>query len=206
MSGEDHIKDFWQALHNGVEVTVASEAPDPLLGVRDGFRRYFQQAVTGVVPIAVVPHSFEEAASGLPVDDQATLELALSKATRLQKDLGDAYHFYVATEGGVDAIDLAGRQLHFIRNWTVVLGAFGEAWGSSSSLQLPERLLASLDGEDVPGAAAAHAIPGKRRRGGIISSLTNGQENRRTTVAQSTFNALSSLFYGVIESRPPGSR
>jgi hypothetical protein len=72
----------------------------------------------------------------------------------------------------------------------------GEAWGASGSVQLPDRLVAGLDGAQIP-----FAVPGTRRAGGMISSLTGGLENRRRATAQSTFHALSTLFYGVLESR-----
>ena len=36
----------------------------------------------------------------------------------------------------------------------------------------------------------------------MIRSLTGGLETRRRTVATSTLNAISTLFYGVLESRP----
>jgi non-canonical (house-cleaning) NTP pyrophosphatase len=195
----EQLRVLWRALQNGVEVTVASDAADRLLGVRDGFRRFLRSSGPGTVPIAVVPQHFDEPASGLPLDDASTVELALGKARALREALGDAYHFYVATEGGLETITLDGRDLHFIRNWTVVLGTIGEACGCSGAVQLPERLLAALDEPRWSRGEPAMSVPGTRRRGGIISSLTHGVENRRSSVTQSTFNALCSLFYGVIE-------
>jgi non-canonical (house-cleaning) NTP pyrophosphatase len=212
----EQVRELWRALQHGVEVTVASEAADRLLGVRDGFRRYLRSSGPGTTPIAttpiattpiaVVPQHFDEPASGLPLDDASTVELALSKARALREALGGSYHFYVATEGGLQTITLDGRSLHFIRNWTVVLGAIGEACGCSGSVQLPERLVAALDEPRWSHGEPAMAVPGTRRRGGIISSLTHGVENRRSTVTQSTFNALCSLFYGVIERPSAGGR
>ena len=64
-------------------------------------------------------------------------------------------------------------------------------------MQLPDRLVAGLDGAQIP-----FSVPGTRRAGGMIASLTGGLENRRRATAQSTVNALSTLFYGFLESRP----
>ena len=191
------LKDFWQRLGSGVEVAVAGPAPDKLLGVRDGFLRYFHDGLDRAVSVAVVPQTLEEPASGLPVGDEEIVRLARSRALELEKSLAGTYHFYVATEGGLHALEVDGRHRYFVRNWTVVRGLLGEAWGSSGSIQLPERIVAGLDSEQVP-----LAVPGTRRSGGMISSLTGGLETRRKAVAVSTLHAISSLFYGILESRP----
>ncbi len=199
MKSDDHIKELWEDLNRGIEVTLASDAADRQAGVRDGFRRYFHQVMGRSMAIAVVPRSCDEVASGLPADDGATLNLVYRKAEGLLARLGDAYQFYVASEGGLETLEVAGKSLHFIRNWTVLLGPFGQAWGCSASLQLPRQLIESLDGGDSNEANSMVAMPGKRRGGGMISSLTHGAENRRSAVAQSTFNALCSLFFGRVD-------
>jgi hypothetical protein len=79
-----------------------------------------------------------------------------------------------------------------------VRGPLGEAWGSSGSIQLPERIVAGLDSDQIPFAA----VPGTRKSGGMISSLTGGLETRRKAIALSTLHAVSTLFYGVLETRP----
>jgi non-canonical (house-cleaning) NTP pyrophosphatase len=191
------LKDFWQRLGSGVEVAVAGPAPDKLLGVRDGFLRYFHDGLDRAVSVAVVPQAMEEPASGLPVGDEEVVRLARSRALELESSLAGTYHFYVATEGGLHALEVDGRHCYFVRNWTVVRGLLGEAWGSSGSIQLPERIVAGLDSEQVP-----LAVPGTRRSGGMISSLTGGLETRRKAVAVSTLHAIASLFYGILESRP----
>ena len=191
------LKGFWQRLGSGVEVAVAGPAPDKLLGVRDGFLRYFHDGLERAVSVAVVPQAVEESASGLPVGDEEVVRLARSRALELESSFAGSYHFYVATEGGLHALEVDGRHCYFVRNWTVVRGLLGEAWGSSGSIQLPERIVAGLDSEQVP-----LAVPGTRRSGGMISSLTGGLETRRKAVAISTLHAISSLFYGVLESRP----
>jgi non-canonical (house-cleaning) NTP pyrophosphatase len=191
------LKDFWQRLGSGVEVAVAGPAPDKLLGVRDGFLRYFHDGLDRAVSVAVVPQAIEESASGLPVSDEEVIRLARSRVDGLEKALAGNYHFYVATEGGVHVLEVDGHHCYFVRNWTVVRGLLGEAWGSSGSIQLPERIVAGLDSEQVP-----LALPGTRRSGGMISSLTGGLETRRKAVAVSTLHAISTLFYGILQSRP----
>jgi hypothetical protein len=79
----------------------------------------------------------------------------------------------------------------------VVRSPLGETWGSSGAVQLPDRIVAGLDHAQVP-----YAVPGTRRSGGMISSLTGGLETRRKTIALSTLHAISTLFYGTLESRP----
>ncbi len=191
------LKDFWQRLQTGVEVAVAGPAPDKLLGVRDGLLRYFHDGLDRTVSVAVVPQQVEEPAVGLPISDEDVLRFCRERARRLESSLGQLYHFYIASEAGIHSIELDGSNRYFIRYWTVVRGLLGEAWGSSGSVQLPERIVEGLAQEQIP-----LAVPGTRRSGGIISSLTGGLENRRKAIAISTLHALSTLFYGILESRP----
>jgi non-canonical (house-cleaning) NTP pyrophosphatase len=190
-------REFWRRLQIGVEVAVAGTSSDRLLGVRDGFLRYFRDGLERTVSVAVVPQPGEVPLSGLPATDEAVVALARRQAVDLRERLGDAYQFYVGSEGGLRPLELDGRLRYFIGNWTVVVSPFGEAWGASGAIELPDRLVAGLDDEQIP-----FAVPGTRRSGGIISSLTGGLETRRTAVGQSTLNALSSLFFGVLEGRP----
>jgi non-canonical (house-cleaning) NTP pyrophosphatase len=192
-----HLREFWSRFQSGVEVAVDSAGSDRLLGVRDGFRRYFHDGLEPPVPVAVVPHPEEEGFLGLAVSDEETLGRARRRARRLQERLGTTYHFYVSTEGGLHSIELAGETRYFVRNWTVIVGAAGEGWGGSGSVQLPERLVAGLTSSEI-----GLAVPGTRRSGGMIHSLTGGLETRRSAVGLATFHALSTLFYGILESRP----
>lgn len=191
------LKNFWQRLQKGVEVAVAGHTPDKLLGVRDGLLRFFHDGLDRIVSVAVVPQTVEEAPMGLPVSDEEVLQLARRRAMELESALAGTYHFYIATEGGVHSLEVDGKVCHFVRNWTVVRGVLGEAWGSSGSIQLPDRLVAGLDSAQIP-----FAVPGTRRSGGMISSLTGGLETRRKAIAVSTLHCISTLFYGVLESRP----
>jgi non-canonical (house-cleaning) NTP pyrophosphatase len=191
------LKNFWQRLQTGVEVAVAGQASDKLLGVRDGFLRFFHDGLDRTVSVVVVPQPVEEEPVGLLVTDEVVVREARRKAMEVEEKLRDTYHFYIASEGGIEALDVDGEQRYFIRNWAVVRSPLGEAWGSSGAVQLPDRLVAGLDSAQIP-----FAVPGTRRSGGIMSSLTGGLETRRKNISLSTFHALSTLFYGVLESRP----
>jgi hypothetical protein len=191
------LKNFWQRLQTGVEVAVAGHASDKLLGVRDGFLRFFHDGLDRPVSVVVVPQSVEEEPIGLLVSDEEVVREARRKVVALEGKLGGTYHFYIASEGGIESLEVDGSQRYLIRNWTVTRSPLGEAWGSSGAIQLPDRLVSGLDSAQIP-----FAVPGTRRSGGITSSLTGGLETRRKNIALSTFHALSTLFYGVLESRP----
>ena len=122
---------------------------------------------------------------------------ARAQAAELARSLEGRYQFFVGTEGGLHVVETGGEARYFVRCWTVVAGSLGEACGGSGSVEIPARLISGLDDEQIP-----FAVPGTRRRGGMISSLTGGLETRRSAVALSTFHAVSSLFYGILESRP----
>ncbi len=192
---------FWNEIQGGVEVAVASSLPDKLLGVRDAFRRYFVSGLDRHLPVAVTEHSEGEDRGGLCLSDEETAAAARDKARALRESLADTYHFYVACEGGIEALEGGGETLYFVRSWAVVTGVAGEALGASGSIEIPPRLLAGLEGHEIP-----FAVPGTRRRGGMIASLTGGLETRRSAVALATFNALATLFYGVIGRRAPAPR
>jgi non-canonical (house-cleaning) NTP pyrophosphatase len=191
---------FWRRFQSGlgVEVTVDGLGSDRLLGVRDGFRRYFHDGLDRPVPVVVVPQdAVAEPPRGLAASDEEAMRRARARAGLLQSRLGTTYHFYVASEAGVHALDFGGDAHQFVRLWTVVLSRFGESFGSSGSIELPPWL---WEGGRAGQPPADSAVPGTRRRGGIVSSLTGGLETRRRAVALSTFLALSSMFYGVLES------
>ena len=194
---ERDLRAFWRRFQDGIEIAVASSAADKLLGVRDGFVRYFHQGLGRQLPIAVVPQQIGEPMLGLPLSDEETIELARDRAAELRETFGAAYHFYVAAEGGLHSIEIQGKVHYFVRAWSVVLGLTGEAWGGSGSVEIPQRLIEGLDDQQVP-----FAIPGTRRKGGMTSSLTGGLETRRAAVGTATFNAVSSVLYGIIESHP----
>lgn len=185
--------------HPGLEVAAATVLPDKLLGVRHGFLRFLRHRVSPAVPLAVVPRDHSDELEVLPMTAEHTVQRALHRARALKEELGETYSFYVACEEGLEVVEIDGNPQHFVRSWSVVLSSVGEAVGGSSAIQLPERLLNGSEGVD-----GILAVPGTRREGGMLSSLTAGVETRREAAADSTFNALSSLFYGMLESRPDG--
>ena len=191
------LKAFWRRFQDGVEVAVGSNAPDKLLGVRDGFLRYFYEGLDQPVPVAVVPQTLTEDRGGLCLSDEETVGLARSRARELHDALQDAYDFYAASEGGLHSVEIDDSIHWFVRNWTVIIGPTGEAWGASGSVEIPSRLISGMDDRQIP-----FAVPGTRRSGGMIASLTGGLESRRRAVSTATFHALAAALYGVLESRP----
>jgi non-canonical (house-cleaning) NTP pyrophosphatase len=188
-------KNFWQKLQSGIEVAVAGNNSETLLGIRDAFLRFFHDGLDKTVSVVIVPQIVEgQPHTGLPVSDEETLQRARTCVTDLEGRLGDSYQFYMANEGGIHSIELDGKTSYFVRNWTVVRSPLGEAWGSSGSVQLPDRLIAGLDSAQIP-----FAVPGTRRSGGMTRSLTGGIETRRKAIATSTLHAISTLFYGILE-------
>ena len=187
------VRDFWQRLQRGVEVAVAGSTPDRHLGVRDGFVRFFRDRFDRPVSIAVVPQTELEEPVGLPVSDREVMEIVERRAGALEDRFRGHYHFFVASEGGLHTVDRGSETLFFIRNWTLLLSPIGRAWGASGSVQLPDRLISGLAHDEVPAA-----VPGTRRSGGMISSLTGGLETRRRAVETATLHALSTLFYGLL--------
>lgn len=177
---------------------VAAPSSEKLLGVRDGVRRYFQDHLGRSTSVAVVPHPLDDdAGGGLPISDEEAFRLARQRVDELYRLLGDEYHFCIATEGTLDGVDDGDTTHWFVHNWTVVRSPVGEAWGGSGSVGLPDRLLSGLDEAQIP-----FAVPGTRRGGGMMSSITGGVETRRRATSLATTNALSTLFYGMLEGRP----
>ncbi len=187
------LRDFWQRLQIGVEVAVAGSTPDRHLGVRDGFVRFFRERLDRPVSIAVVPQEGSAESRGLPVSDQEVMSLVRSRALDLEKRFAGQYHVFAASEGGLHTVESNEGTLYFVRNWTLLSSPIGRAWGSSGSVQLPERLISGLAHDQVP-----FIVPGTRKSGGMISSLTGGLETRRTAVETATLHALSTLFFGIL--------
>jgi non-canonical (house-cleaning) NTP pyrophosphatase len=195
------LRAFWDTFQSGIEIAVGSGASHKLLGVRDGFLRYFHEGVHRQIPVVIVPHAEVEQVNCLPVSDEEAIEAARQEARQLEEQLGAAYHFYAASEGGLHTVEIDGKTHYFARTWTVIRAPVGEAWGGSGSIQLPDRLIDGNGGDPLP-----FSIPGTRRSGGMIASLTGGMETRRSAVATATLHALSTLFYGMLESHPAQRR
>lgn len=190
------LREFLGQFQRGIEVCVSGTGADTLLAVRDAFRRYFQDGLGRPVPVAVVPQEAPERPVGLAASDDEAIRRARTAARELEARLPGTYHFYLAAEASVHPLEVEGRTRFFVRYWTAVVGVAGESLGSSGAIQLPDRLMAGATQEDVH-----HAVPGTRRAGGTIASLTGGLETRRSAVATSALHAIATLFYGILESR-----
>ncbi|MEM9557223.1 MAG: DUF84 family protein [Acidobacteriota bacterium] len=203
---DDHkpisARDFWHHVGSGLEVAVAASGhfPDKMLGVRDGFRRYFHEGLGMPASVAVTPRldAEEDAGGELPMEDEEILGLARRRARRLHESAGaDALDFVVGTESGLGSLVVDGEVRLFVRSWTVIFGpGAGEACGSSGSLQLPQSL---IDGQDRGAGARSGIVPGTRRGGGLVRSLTFGLETRRRATELATVHALASLLFSLVD-------
>lgn len=187
------LREFWRRLQTGTAVSVAGAAAPQLLGVRDGFLRYFRDTLGRQLSVAVVPQQVPVAPSGLPVSDEEALALVRRRLGEIERRVGDEYDFVVASEGGLHAVEVDGRTRFFVRSWSAIRCPVGEAFGGSGSIELPERLVSGLDSPGEP-----RSVLGTRRGGGMISALTAGAEDRRRATAEAVFHALSTLFYGLL--------
>jgi len=196
---QSNLKEFWRRLQANVDVVVASRDPEHLLGVRDGFRRFFHYGLQRDVAIAVRPGPAELQRSALWPSAEKTLVMAHRNAESLRREI-DSAPFCVGAEEGLVGLELDGGLREFVHCWTVVASDLGVACGSSGAIEIPLRFTeASIEGSSA-------AVPGTRRRGGMIGSLTGGQETRRIAISEAVLHALSTMFYGYIEIRPAPAR
>jgi non-canonical (house-cleaning) NTP pyrophosphatase len=190
------LREFLGEFQRGIEVCVADSGADTLFGVRDAFRRFFRNDAGDVAPVAVVPQEVQTPLTGLPLSDVEAIARARRAVDKMESELSGVYHFYLAAEACYHSLDLGAETPFFVRSWAVLRGVAGETLGSSGSLQLPPHLVDGLGMEQLP-----HSIPGTRRSGGIVASLTGGLESRRTAVAEATLHALSTQFFGILDTR-----
>jgi len=191
------LSDFLGGYQRGIEVAVAAGSADELLGVREAFRRYFHDRLDRPVPVAVVGQEGEGLRVGIAGSDREAVAAARRAAQELGARLGATYQFYVGIEACIEEME-DGTATHFLlRSWTVLVGPPGEAVGASGSIALPRGMIHGLTSAEI-----ASAFPGTRRSGGMISQLTGGLESRKSAVALATLNALSTLFFGILESHP----
>lgn len=191
----DNLKEFLGEFHRGIEVCVAGEAPDTLLGVREAFRRFFRDGQGRISPIAVVPQPAAEGAAELAPSDVEAIGRARLAARELENRLPGSYDFYLASQSCVHELTLGEESHLFVRSWTVLRGVAGETFGSSGSIELPRRIIGG-GAADVSSIAVRGA-----RRGGLPAALTGGLETRRNAIAESTVHALATQFYGFLENR-----
>ena len=191
-----NLKEFLGEFQRGVEVCVAGDESDTLLGIREAFRRFFRDGHGRSAPIAVVPQAIEERRGGLATSDEEAIELAGRAALALEERLPGVYHFYLAVEACVHDLRVGESPRFFVRSWAVLRGISGSSCGSSGSVEIPGRLLAGIESD-----RSSFTVPGTRKSGGILASLTGGLETRRSAVTEATLHALATQFYGVLEER-----
>jgi non-canonical (house-cleaning) NTP pyrophosphatase len=193
-----NLREFLGEFQRGIEVCVVGDGADALLGVRDAFLRFFRDDLGKPLPVAVVPHeSAPDRPRGLALSDEEALGRARAAARELESHVAGQYHFYLAVQGCVHALEIDGSPRYFVHSWAVLRGVAGESFGSSGSVELPARLVAGLSPDEI-----ALSVPGARRSGGMLASLTGGLETRRTAVAESTLHALVTQFHGVLDNHP----
>ncbi len=179
----------WLPLQTGMRVAVASSSTDKLLGVRDGFRRFLRTGMQSSASVAVSSGLRDSRLETVPSSDEEALRMAKEKLRCLLEEVGSGFHCYVASEGGLCTVTLDDEIRYFVRTWTVISGFGSEAWGASGSIQMPAALF------EASGGRLPRSVPGTRRGGGMMGSISRGLENRRRAVALSTANALATLVY-----------
>lgn len=175
-------------------VVAPGHAPEKYFGARDAFLRYAHESLDrDNLPVTVQPLTVDQPAE-LTYTDEDTLaraRLLIESARALRPDAT----FLVAAEEGLGEVRADGETRHLVKTWAVVeiLGLDPEArlqaWGCSGGLQIPSALL-------DPSAGSPPWTPTTRRGGGMMKSVTQSTETRRSSTALATFLALSSLLYG----------
>lgn len=129
------------------------------------------------------------------MSEEELWNLSRDKIDAAESVVDDSFPFLVCVESGLIYRELFGKFVYLVKTVAVIRGLGGEALGSSGELQLPETLVTSFDTlhSQLP-------LPGTRRAGGMVHSLTAGQDTRRSTAAQATFNALATLCWGMLPS------
>ncbi|HVS14465.1 MAG TPA: DUF84 family protein [Thermoanaerobaculia bacterium] len=184
----------------GIDVAVDSGDPEKLLGIRDGMVRFFEEGLHRPLPVRVASVGSGGDGAAIALSDEEMIERAAARARALRLSAAGDAAFAASSETGIHSVQAGGQDLHFVRSWVVVCAADrdgSEAVGGSGSLQLPARLIEGLEVGDLP-----FAVPGRRRRGGMTSSITGGIETRRRALALATLNAVATLCFGVVETRP----
>lgn len=197
---QPNLKEFWSRLQDSVDVLVASRDPEHLLGVRDGFRRFFWHGLGRDVSVVVRPGPPRLEQSSLWSTAEQTLTAAQRSAEGLQQEETVA-PFCVGVEEGFVGLPVGTEVCEFVHCWTVVVCDLGSARGSSGAIEIPARFT-HPGGESQRGPH----VPGTLRRGGMIGSLTGGLETRRLAVSHAVVHALSTVFYGYLEIRPSTAR
>ena len=111
------LSEFWSQItsseegSSGVEVAVGSAQSDKLLGVRDGFVRYFGQGMGRPLPVAVHSEPDVEDGTHIPLTDEECLTLAHDRVLELRSRASARYQFWVCSEMGIHSLELDGDSL-----------------------------------------------------------------------------------------------
>lgn len=161
--------------------------------MRDGFARLLSERFGFRVALAIHLVPAPELPERIPMAEEELWTLTRDKISAAETDPDESHTFRVCVESGLVYRELFGKFVYLVKTVAIVRGLGGEALGSSSELQLPEILVTDFDSlhTQLP-------LPGTRRAGGMVHSLTDGLETRRSTAAQATFNALVTLCWGML--------
>jgi non-canonical (house-cleaning) NTP pyrophosphatase len=189
--------ELFDLLRDGLQIHVVggNRFPDKLLGIRDGFARLLSERFGFRVSLAIQLLPAPELPERIPMAEEELWSLTKGKLEAACREAQELHPFVVAVESGLVYRELFGKFAYLVKTVAVVRGLGGEGLGSSGELQLPEILVTDFDSLHSP-----FPLPGTRRAGGMVHSLTDGLETRRSTAAQATFNALVTLCWGMLPS------
>jgi non-canonical (house-cleaning) NTP pyrophosphatase len=189
--------ELFDLLRDGLQIHVVggNRFPDKLLGIRDGFARLLSERFGFRVSLAIQLLPAPELPERIPMAEEELWSLTRDKLEAACREAKELHPFVVAVESGLVYRELFGKFAYLVKTVAVVRGLGGEGLGSSGELQLPEILVTDFDSLHSP-----FPLPGTRRAGGMVHSLTDGLETRRSTAAQATFNALVTLCWGMLPS------
>lgn len=200
------FSELWTSVHRGFAVSTDTSDSQKLFGFRDGFRQYF--ASVGWEPeVQVRARGSEGDHPAIPTSDERLMTTVGERAARLYRADQGSSTFSVASESGLSFHEAEGseeerevdlqastRTVVLVKTWVAMASSMGTAYGVSGGVQIPHAILQARAGVDIP-------VPGHRRKGGIVGSLTRGVETRRSAIRQATLYALSTMFYGCFDDR-----
>jgi non-canonical (house-cleaning) NTP pyrophosphatase len=196
------FSEIWTRVLRGATVATDTTESQKLFGFRDGFRLFFESV--GKSPdLRLESHRGRDDLAMLPTSDEDLMRQAYARVTTLYELLNGSALFCVASESGLSFHELDPQSLNdpsekdsvvLVKTWVAVVCPLGSSFGVSGGVQLPRSVLDAAAGLDIP-------VPGHRRRGGMVGSLTRGLETRRSAIRLATLHALSTLFYGCFDDR-----
>ncbi len=189
--------ELFKLLRDGLKVHVVggNRFPDKLLGIRDGFERIFSKRVGFQVNLSIQILKSQELPERIPMSEEELWCLTRDKVAAAEQSYLELHPFLMCVESGLIHRELFDKSFLLVKTVALVQGLGGEAIGSSGEMQLPEALVT-----DTQTLQSPSRLPGTRRAGGMIQSLTGGLETRRSHAAQATFNALATLCWGMLPS------